>query len=763
MREGKVNIDAARHSKSYWEIFRDNLLTLFNLVNLILGVLIALTGSWKNMLFLGVVLGNIAIGVFQEIRTKRTLDKISVVVAQKASVLRDGCWQEIPIEQIVLNDVLCVRTGMQIPSDGVVIAGELEVDESLLTGESVAVAKATDSQLFSGSFVTSGEAYMEVTCVGAENYAARITQSAKKYRKHPSQLRDSINRIIKDISIVLLPLGIMLFCKQYFLLHAGLTPSILSMSAALIGMIPEGLVILTSIALATGVVQLARKRTLVQELYCIETLARVDTLCLDKTGTLTEGNMQVIQLVSLGEKRTETAEEILRCLSAVSTDDNATARALHAAYPASQGMRLIKKIDFSSQRKYSGAVFEEGTYLIGAHEFMGCQEEELHALAQSYAKQGYRVLTLAQCEGFGEDGKAIEPRAMALVLLADCLRESAAKTLEYFAKQGVALKIISGDDPVTVSEVARRAGLCNAQRYVDATTLRTEEDLRAAVQEYTVFGRVTPEQKKQMVCALKQQGHIVGMTGDGVNDVLAFKEADISIAMASGSDVAKSTANLVLLDSNFDALPAVLNEGRRVINNIQRVATLFLTKTAYSVALSFCILVLPFVYPFVPIHLTFVSSLTIGIPAFFMALEPNYRRLEGDFLKNVVKISLPSAVGVMVCILYVFLISLPANLLPAEISHLCVITIALNGLLVLTKVARPLTLLRGIVLVAMTAGTAIGFVCFRELLSMPPHFLWLQWPHVCVICLVLWAVPRWGGPLISRMARRLGRRRAKEN
>ena len=600
--EGKVNADENPNTRTYKQIVRENTLTFFNFLNLVLLVLVLLVGSYKNAFFVCIIIINTLIGIAQEIRAKKTIDKLAILTARKSVVIREGQKWTVPTEELVLDDVVCLKTGDQVPADARILEGSLEVNESLLTGESDNLPKNEGDELFSGSFVTSGEACCQIIHVGKDNYAAQITSEAKEFKRHNSELKNSLNAILKVISIIIVPLGALLFYKQYYIVGDTFRDSVVSMVAGVLGMIPEGLVLLTSVALTLGALVLANKKTLVQELYCIETLARVDTLCLDKTGTITEGTMCVERVepyVSTGRVETAAtesesaesteAEEQVQTDSAfmeeidvimgnmmyVLKDQNATIDALRERFPAKQDMTPEHVIPFSSDRKYSGVVFEEkGTYLMGAAQFLFPEDnEELTEKCQAYAEEGLRVLVLAHSSQNAEGTElpeGLEP--LALMLLTDVIREEAPDTLAFFDSQEVDLKVISGDDPVTVAAIARRAGLKNADSYVDATTLTTEEELQDAVAQYSVFGRVTPQQKKAMVQALQSQGHTVAMTGDGVNDVLALKEADCSIAMAQGSDAAKNIANVVLLDSNFASMPHIVNQGRRVVNNIRTAA-----------------------------------------------------------------------------------------------------------------------------------------------------------------------------------------------
>lgn len=747
IQEGLVNEIDNEHTKTYKQIFKDNIFTLFNLINAILATLIILTGNYKNLMFLGVVFSNIFIGTFQEIRAKRTLDKISLIVSAKVCAIRDGKEEMIALNDVVLDDIVKLKMGSQIVADAILIEGELEVDESLLTGESDVVIKHIGDFLYSGSFVVGSLGYAKVENVGNDNYATQMVKDAKKFQRYPSELRDTLNKIIKYIGIAIIPLGLLLFAKQHFWLDQDLNTSILSTSAALIGMIPEGLVILTSIALAVGTIHLAKRKTLVQELFCLETLARVDVLCLDKTGTITEGRMLVD-----GYHAIESANEleIIGNLIHSLSDDNATINALKDKYEECDSFELVKTISFNSKKKYSGAIFKNHSYFMGAYEFLvkDVKEEHLKCI-EKFASQGYRVITLIESDEKEESKIIANNRVLGFLLLLDKIRESAHETLAYFREQDVDIKVISGDHPLTVSQVAKRAGLTGHEHYIDATTLKSEEDIENAVKNYSVFGRVSPQQKKQMIIALKKQGHTVGMTGDGVNDVLAFKEANVSVAMASGSDIAKSSANLVLLDSDFKSLPYVLFEGRRVINNIQRVATLFLTKTIFSFILVLLTLLVSFKYPFIPIHLTFVSSLTIGIPAFFLALEPNRNRVEKNFLENVMKISFPSAVSVIICIAYIYASANSSDLNTYEISQLALIIISMNGLIVLTKVAAPYTKLRMVIVALVYIAIINGLIFGSFLFEFPPIIFTDFWIQIIVCVILLLFISSLGNKIVN--------------
>lgn len=716
MEEGLHNKQAERITKSYKEIFRDNICTLFNLINAILAGLIIYVGSYRNLLFLGVVLSNLAIGIFQEIRAKRVLDKLSLISESRITVIRDGAECEIHLEELVLDDIMVLKSGAQICSDAIVKEGKLELNESNVNGESDIITKVSGDFLYSGSYILSGHALAQVEHVGEDNYAASIMKDAKVLKKHKSELRDSINFIIKYIGIAIIPIGILLFLKQYTLLDYPFPEAIVSTVAALIGMIPEGLVLLTSVALAVGSINLAKHHTLVQELYCIETLARVDTLCLDKTGTITKGSMQVESIINYSD---EEINPLLSHMMYALQDDNSTAQAIRAYVKTVVDGHAIETIPFSSARKYSAVSFAHGTYIMGAYEFIHpIKDQMVEEANHHYASQGNRVVTIAFAPEPIKHGEIpARSKVIAQILLSDPIREEAPKTLAYFASQGVAIKIISGDHPVTVHEIARKAGVQNADAYIDASTL-TDEELPEAVQNYTVFGRVSPHQKKMIIQALKAQKHTTAMVGDGVNDVMALKEADCSIAVSQGSEAAKNIANLVLLDNNFKNIPFIVAEGRRVINNIQRAASLFLVKTIFSFILAILTLFLNSRYPFEPIQLTLISSLTIGIPSFFLALEPNHNRVKGNFVLNVLSHAAP---GALMVVTSTMLVSVFTHIFayPDEIrSTMCVILTGACSLTVLLRVSTPFTLQRKIVFFTMSGCFALALVFLRGIFSI---------------------------------------------
>ena len=776
--EGKVNFNENPNTRTYKQIVKENTLTFFNFLNAVLLVLVLFVGSYKNSMFVGIIIINTVIGIIQEIRAKKTIDKLAILTESKAVVLRDGKKWSISTEKLVLDDLIYLKTGEQVPADCRILEGSLEVNESLLTGEADNLGKREGDELFSGSFVTAGEACCQIIHVGKDNYASQITSEAKEFKRHNSELRNSLNAILKVISIIIVPLGLLLFYKQFYIVGDSVKDSVVSTVAAVLGMIPEGLVLLTSVALTLGALTLARKKTLVQELYCIETLARVDTLCLDKTGTITEGTMCVEKveaydpnwreaelaesileedeagfpeneiseeedgfgeraaeekaeeevseknLPELSESEKESEKEISRImgnLMAVLKDQNATADALRKYFPAKKDMTPTNVIPFSSDRKYSGASFkEQGTYLMGAAQFLFPEgNDALVEKCSEYAEQGFRVLVLAHSpnESTGTElPLGLVPEG--LLILTDVIRKEAPDTLRFFDSQGVDLKVISGDDPVTVSSIAKRAGLKNAEQYVDATTITTQEEMDEAVANYSVFGRVTPQQKKAMVLSLKKQGHTVAMTGDGVNDVLALKEADCSIAMAEGSDAAKNIANVVLLDSNFAAMPHIVNQGRRVVNNIRTAASMFLIKTIFSVMLSLITIFFGEAYPFEPIQMSLISACAVGIPTFLLAQENNYQKIDHTFLRHVFMNAFPAAVTITGCVFAVMVVCQDVYHSNVMLNTACVLVTGWNYMAALKTVYAPLNRYRKVIIYSMQCSFFLAAVVLQKLLAL---------------------------------------------
>ena len=772
--EGKINVNENPNTRSYKQIVRENVLTFFNFLNLALMIMVLLVGSYKNSMFMGIIVINTVIGIIQEVRAKKTLDKLAILTESKAVVLREGKKWSISTEKLVLDDILFLKTGDQVPADARVLEGSIEVNESLLTGESDNLQKNEGDELFSGSFVTSGEACCQVIHVGKDNYASQITSEAKEFKRHNSELRNSLNAILKTISVIIVPMGMLLFYKQYYIAGNGIRDAVVNMVAAVLGMIPEGLVLLTSVALTLGALTLTRKNTLVQELYCIETLARVDTLCLDKTGTITAGTMCVEQVqpyvegmeikapdganVSESESTingaegetkelTELAaseiqgaentgltvsgaqleltmgeiERVMANMMSVLKDKNATADALHKRFFRRTDMPVDHCIPFSSDRKYSGVAFkEEGTYLMGAAQFLFPDgNEDLMKQCSAYGKEGLRVLVLAHSPNLNQENELPEGlKPVALFMLTDIIRDNAPETLAFFKDQGVDLKVISGDDPVTVSAIAKKAGLENADKYIDATTITTPEDMERAVAECSVFGRVTPQQKKEMVLALQKQKHTVAMTGDGVNDVLALKEADCSVVMAEGSDAAKNIANVVLMDSNFAAMPEIVNQGRRVVNNIRTAASMFLIKTIFSVLLCLITIFWGDSYPFEPIQMSLISACAVGIPTFLLAQENNFNKIESGFLRYVFMNAFPAAVTITGCVFTIMLVCQNVYHSNVMLSTACFLVTGWNYMAALKTVYAPLSRYRKIIIYGMQFIFFFAAVCVQNLLAL---------------------------------------------
>ena len=736
IQSGLINGEEEVRTKRIGQIIKENVITPFNILNVILAILVLSVGSIKNALFMGVILCNILIGTVQEIRAKKTIDKLSLIAAPKAHVLRNGTVVDIAVRDIVMDDILSLQSGNQVCADSIVCSGECEVNESLITGESDPVTKQAGDHLLSGSFIVSGGCRAQVFHIGKDNYAQQITQNAKYFKRPNSEIMRCINRIIKTIGVVLIPVGIALFTKQVWLSGMSNHDAIVSTVAALVGMIPEGLVLLTSVVLAVSVIRLSRRRALVQELYSIEMLARVDTLCLDKTGTITEGSMQVDSIHPLGGQSQEEIECVLSALVHTLRDANPTSDAILQHCPGDPHWKAAATVPFSSARKWSGASFEnEKSYILGAAEFIlkGNVPDNLANLIRQAAESGQRVLLLVQSEGLLAD-KVLPERVqpIALVFLSDRIRKSAEKTFAYFREQGVQIKLISGDNAQTVCSIAKKAGLMDAENYIDATTLKTEEELAAAAAAYTVFGRVTPEQKLSLIRALKAQGHTVAMTGDGVNDVLALRESDCSIAMAAGSDAARTVSQIVLLDSDFSCMPSIVAEGRRSINNLQRSSSLFLVKTFFSTIIGVLFVFLSAYYPFEPIQFTLISTLTIGTPSFFLALEPNRDRVSGRFLPNVIRKSIPGALT-MVSNILLLVIAMPIFHIGYEdMSTMAVALTGYTGFLILFRVCHPFHLLRGILFLTMAGTFLCAFLFFRELFSLT-----VLSPKMALILLVL--------------------------
>lgn len=687
-------------SKTVPEIIKSNLFTYFNLVFAVLAALLILAGSFRNLTFLPVILANLFIGIIQEIRAKNTLDKLSVLNAPKALVVREGRQFSIPAEELVLDDIVIFKAGNQICADAIVVDGEVSVNESLLTGESDEISKKPGDELMSGSFIVSGECYARLDKVGEDSYISKLTLEAKAMNsEEQSEMIRVLDKLVGVVGILIIPIGLLLFGQQFFFSGASFSKSITSMVAAVIGMIPEGLYLLASVALVVSVMRLASKKVLVHDMKCIETLARVNVLCVDKTGTITENTMEVngeIPMDGYDSQSMAPLKQIISDFASAMSSDNITMKAMKDYFNKPSGRKAVSVSPFSSQFKYSGAVFEDGSYVLGAPEFVLREDyDNYREQIEQYSSEGYRVLVFGIYDGV-IDGKALTGKVtpLGLVFLSNPIRKEAPETFKYFENQGVEIKVISGDNPVTVSQVALQAGIANADNYIDASTLTTDEAIEDAVLRYTVFGRVTPDQKRKFVRALKKAGRTVAMTGDGVNDVLALKDADCSVAMASGSDAAAQASQLVLLDSNFACMPSVVMEGRRVVNNIERSASLFLVKNIFSFLLSLFSVCFMINYPLEPSQISLISMFTIGVPAFFLALQPNKNIIQGHFLSNVLIKALPAGitdflvVGALVVFGQVFEVG------ETDISTACTMLLAIVGFVILYNISKPMNALR---------------------------------------------------------------------
>ena len=748
--EGLTNRADISTDKTTKEIVISNVFTYFNLIFLVITILLIMVGSFRNLTFLPIIIGNTVIGIVQEIRAKKTLEKMSLLNAPRADVIRNGSVKQISTEELVKDDVILLTAGKQICADAVVISGNIQVNESLLTGEADEVEKTEGSTLMSGSFVVSGECYARLEKVGNESYISRLSLEAKSMGdKEQSEMIRSINLIVKWVGIVIIPIGLILFWQSHFVNGESITKSVTSTVAAIIGMIPEGLYLLTTVALALSTMKLARKKVLLHDMKSIETLARVDVLCVDKTGTITEPDMKLKEIFlckNSGADGTQTAltldelKSLILDYANASVDNNATMLALKA-YAADTltnntsalHRTAVSQQAFSSSLKYGSVTFSDGTYLLGAPEFIMHEgfariEEEIIP----YADKGDRVLLFARYNGENvENGINGSVTPLGFVALANPIRANAVKTFEYFKSQGVAIKVISGDNPRTVSRIAIQAGIESAESFVDAATLDTEDKIADAVNKYTVFGRVTPKQKKQLVKALQAKGHTVAMTGDGVNDILAMKDADCSVAMASGSEAAAQAAQVVLLDSDFAHMPDVVYEGRRVVNNIQRSASLFLVKNIFSLLLSLFSVILMVTYPLEPAQVSLISMFTIGVPGFLLALEQNKDRIKGHFITNVMLKALPGgltdviAVGALVVCGEVFCIS------DASIGTIATLVLSVVGFMILFKISEPLNGMKYAVIIGNIAGLVFSGFFLKKLFALT------DLSNICILLMIV--------------------------
>lgn len=704
---GNVNYDTSVKTKSVKQIVLENTFTLFNIINMILGLAILLVGSFKNLLFLLIVLANTLISIYQEVRTKKTLDKMELETKAKYKVIRDGKEKIIDSTNIVIDDIIVLKPGNRVIVDSIIRDGECEVDESAITGESKTTLKNTGDHVLSGSYIVSGSIKAQVEHVGKDNFISKLASSASYIKPISSEIMQSLNKIVETISIIIIPIGVLLFYRQLYLAGNSVSNAVVNTVAAIIGMIPEGLVLLTSTVLAVSVYNLSKEKVLVQDLYCIESLARVDVLCLDKTGTITTGKLEVVDEI---RKEDVPVDNIISTIIYNTKDENPTSLALMKRYGNKPFFDVKKAIPFTSRSKSSGVETKDKKYMLGAPEFILNKKNKEKYLKEinEYSKK-YRTLCLTE-----EDEK--KEKLLAIILFEDEVRKSAREVFEYFKKNDVKIKIISGDNPETVKMIATKAGL-NGLKTIDGTKLKNDKAEENAILNYDIIGRVTPEEKKDFVIALQNNGHTVAMTGDGVNDCLALKEADCSIALASGTDATKNISNLVLLDSDFKSMPKIVSEGRRTINNIERSATLFLTKTIYACVLSFLFIFIERSYPFIPIQLTLASVTTIGIPSFMLSFEPNNDRVKKGFLKNILKRSLPPALTIITIILLVTLFGYLLNMPYKEISTLSVLMTSIISFILLYKISKPLNKYRRVLLISMILLFTSNFFTLRKAFS----------------------------------------------
>ena len=708
IRDNKVNYDTSVKTKSIRDIIISNSFTLFNIINILLALLLVIVGSYKNTLFIFIIIINSLISIIQEVRSKRELDKLKVIASNSVLVLRDGIEEEIHINDIVLDDIIIFNNGNQVVVDSIVVDGEVEGNESFITGEAKTIYKKKGDKLLSGSFIVSGRCLAEVEHVGLDNYVAKISSNTKYSKPVSSEIMRSLNRIVSTISFIIIPVGILLFSSQYSASN-NFNEAITSTVAGIIGMIPEGLVLLTSTVLAVSVIKLSKEKVLVQDLYCIEMLARVDVACLDKTGTITEGKLEVVRDISFNNGD---ISYIISNINGASIDSNPTALALLDKYGKSNDKKVEEVIPFSSSRKYSGVKFSDITYVVGAPEFILKDNYKKYEKIISPYLEDYRVLMVGEYKKNISDTKLV-----GLILIQDKIRESAPSTIEYFKKQEVDLKIISGDDARSVLGIAKRAGFSDDTLAINATVLETDQDILEAVSKYSVFGRVTPDQKRKFILALQKLGHSVLMGGDGVNDVLALKEADASVAMNSGADAAKNVSQLILLDSDFSSIPDIVAEGRRTINNIERSASLFIVKTIYTFLLVFLFINTKSRYPFIPIQLSLLSTLTIGIPSFVLALEFNNNIVKRGFLLNVIKKALPTSILIVFNILIIYLFGMLFSISSNEISTMCVIISVFIGFMHLYNICNKNNIIHRLLIVVLVLVFLISYIFFKEFFS----------------------------------------------
>lgn len=747
-RRGLDNREVEAPSKSVRQIVVSNVLTYFNLVFLIIAILLILVGSYRDLTFLPIIIANTLIGIIQEVRAKQVLDNLKVMNMPRVRTLRDGEEREIGIYELVKDDLVRLGAGNQIPADAVVVEGRVMVNEALLTGEAEEIQKKAGEELLSGTFVVSGECLARLTRVGAESYASKLTLEAKAMKRgEQSEIIRSLNKIVKMAGVAIIPIGIVMFCQQYFWGGQDLQASVRAMVAAVIGMIPEGLFLLASVTLVISAMKLARRQVMLHDMKSIETLARVDTLCVDKTGTITEEKMKLVEVVDFAGRTQAENRGLLGAFAGAQEADNATMMALKEGLDGEGEERKVKKnVGFSSRYKYSGVEFENETVVLGAPEFvLGDEYAEYAEKVEEYSEKGYRVLVFGRYDN-ELTGKKLtgEVKPYGLVLLANAIRENAAETFRYFYEQDVEIKVISGDNPVTVARVAEQAGIQDAEKYIDCTKLKTEEQIDEAVEKYVVFGRVTPEQKRKLVQALKVQGRTVAMTGDGVNDVLALKDADCSIAMASGSEAAVQAAQLVLLDSDFAKMPDVVREGRRVVNNLERSGSLFLVKNIFSFLTALLTIIFAMRYPLTPTQVSLISMFTIGVPAFLLSQVPNTALIRGDFMKNIILKALPGGATDMVLVMLMALLGRVLGISAPEMTTAATVLLATIGMMVLRDVSRPMTWDKKAIWGISAAGLVFSFLFLKSLFGITATmgwpvlillavFLGLAWPTLKIV------------------------------
>lgn len=738
--QGDVNESIQNGKHSIKDIILHNVFTYFNFINVVLACLVFLTGQYQHALFFFTVLFNTCMGIFHEIHAKRILDRLQILINDKVMVLRDQKWTEINREEIVKDDYLHIQVGMQVPSDCRIVRGDVEVNEAILTGESNALHKTEGDLLLAGSILLSGEADVIAVAVGKENYAEKILKDAKKYQPAISQLKKDLERFLRLISIVIVPVGILLFLSQYLQMQLPWQEAIIRTVSGLVGMIPEGLVVLTSVAMVVSVIKLAQKEVLVQDLSSVEVLARVDVLCLDKTGTITTGNMKVTKIVPFHNRTMDEINHIMGNYIHASKGENLTDVALKSYFTEKEDLTVVQELPFSSARKYAAVSFEgQGTYYVGAANFLFPNDTQMEKEIEPFTNEGYRTLLVAHTKEtqIPHDVIGDHLEAVALIIIEDEIRENAKETFAYFKQQGVSIKVISGDDAKTVSNIAKKVGVDQAEKYIDLSKVE-EESYPTVLEEYTVFGRVLPEQKKIMLEVLQKNGHTVAMVGDGVNDVLALKQADIGIAMENGAQAAKNSANIILLQSDLQRLPSVLWEGRRVIHNISRGASMYLVKTFFSILLMCYVLFFQETYPFVPLQLTFLSALGVGIPTFFLQFEANKEKIKGRFLTNAMANALPSSITVFLCFVLLRILSSRIGLSAIHFQGLLMCITGFVYFYTLLRVYKPMTKYRLFLIVLMAVLFVVGFYFLRPILGVQIaiHQYWIL-GVLCLIAIVL--------------------------